>query len=165
MTGRPLLYLCYKYKMIVFCLSYSLLALKCRICQFVKLQVSPSLPSHLLLPILRLRFKCNVMYTCNEWWTRRGNSRFGINGGEIDRTCEILLLKLAITVSPAPHYTATAQPAAGLGQARVSSTANRDNKSQGKYVFFRNLISMDTNKQNYRMICSKNSYELVSVSG
>ena len=43
--------------------------------------------------------------------------------------------------SPAPHYTATAQPAAGLGQARVSSTANRDNKSQGKYIFFRNLIS------------------------
>ena len=75
-----------------------------------------------------------------------------------------MLLKLAITVSPAPHYTATAQPAAGLGQARVSSTANRDNKSQGKYIFFRNLISMDTNKQNYRMICSKNSYELVSVS-
>ena len=58
-------------------------------------------------------------------------------------TFEIWLLKLWPSQS-VQHLIIQLQRSQQLGwasQARVSSTANRDNKSQGKYIFFRNLIS------------------------
>ena len=61
------------------------------------------------------------MYTCNQWWrTRRGNSRFGINGGEIERVRFCFLNWPSQSVQ---HLIIQLQRSQQLGWARPESAA------------------------------------------